>query len=202
MGHKLTLRIVSIAASLLLSSAAYAVPFSIDFGPSSSNDAGADFRFDLYVPTSITGDATLSLTLDGDFWILARENAMIELDGFSLGTVADRDPSNDLFDFANNDNPDSSSAAGSPFTGTALIANADFASLITDGLLTLFINTSNSVNASTTTVLGTLSFDAPATSVPEPNTFALLSIGLVGFWFARRRRDGCHQPLLTSSSRV
>lgn len=179
--------VVALVAALG-TSPAQAVPFSVDFGPASSFDNGADFSFDLAVPTTILGDATLFLTLDGDF-NTSDENATISLDGFSLGTVADNNPANDAFDFANDDNPDSNSGSGNPFSGTAIISNADIAALLADGILTVLIETPYAVNASTTTVSGSFSFETGEAEVSEPGALGLLALGLLASGGILRRRN-------------
>ena len=172
----------AVLAMGLLAAPAQADSFSVDFGPVSSDVNGVDFTFNLVVPTVIIGDGTLTLTLDGDF-NTSSEYADVILDGLLIGRILDDDTGNDPFNFANGDDPDASSSAGDPDTGSATISNAILAPRIADGLLVLQINTSSTVNFSTTTVSGTLSFK----TVPEPTCLALLC-GALGTILLRRRR--------------
>ncbi len=176
-----------VGLGLTLSLAGQAQAVSVNFGPSSSNVDGIDLVFNLGVPTTIVGDATLALTLDGDF-NQSNENALITVDGFSLGTVLNDNTGDDDFDFANGDDPDGSSQAGNPDTGTATILNADIAPLIADGAVQIIVNTSPFVGFSLTTVSGTLSYETGV--VPEPSTVILFGTGLAGLvaWRMRKGR--------------
>ena len=170
------------AITLLCFGSAHAAPFFISFGPVSSDVDGADFTFDLFVPSTIVGLATFRLTFDGDF-DNTNENADIFLDGNYIGTVLNSNPADDPFNFANNDNPDGSPGSGDPHDGTALI---DIASFIADGQMTVFIDTSNAANVTATGVSGFFLYETAA--VPEPATLAAVAVGLVGTGIVARRR--------------
>ena len=183
--RKLGAALLASIALLAFSSPTQAVPFSVSLGPFSSDVDGFDFTLTFTDLPDILGDATLMLTLDGDFNNHS-ENAIIDIDGFSLGTILNGNPGDDAFDFASNDDPDPDPGALSvPLIGTAIISNADIAPLIVDSSLILFIDTSSSVDVGPTSVSATLSYE---TSVPEPMTLALLGFGLAGLGLISRRR--------------
>lgn len=163
--------------ALAISGFANAGLISIDFGPESSEVDGVDFLFNLATPTSIIGDATLELYLQGDFCCgdSATEYADIFLDGLSLGRVLDEITGNDRFNFPINDIAQS---AFDPILGSATITLAEMLPMLADGNIILSINTSSAVGAVTTTVSGTLSFET--VDVPEPSTLAVFTLGLMG----------------------
>jgi hypothetical protein len=173
-----------LAASLLLASTA-AQAASISFGPTSASGSGPTINFSgLVAPTGITGDATITFTVNGDL-NSSSEYIDINLDGFSLGRVFDNNSANDAFDFAG----DSGNQSQSDLTGSATISNAVMAGLIADGLLNLSFSFSNSVDCcgSVNKLVGTISY-ADIAPVPLPASLPFLLAGLGGFGIAARRK--------------
>jgi hypothetical protein len=157
----------------------------ITFGPSSSNVAGAIITFDnVVVPSTITGDATVTLSLNGDF-NSDFEYVDILFDTFSLGRVFDNDTTNDLFNFTN----DVGNQSASTLTGVAILPGSIFAALISDGLLTLSFDASAGVNCcGTINVLsGSISYES--NSVSTPSIVALFALVLGGVFVARKRKS-------------
>ncbi len=158
---------------------------TIDFGPTSSGAADPLITFTgLSVPTTVTGNATLSLTVRGDL-NAGNEYLDVSLDGFSLGRLFDGNPNNDLFDL----HPDVGNQSRSNLITTATILNTDFAPLISDGVLNLTFDFSPSVNCCGPVQLleGSITFDSGAT-VPLPAALPLLGLALGGLGFVGRRR--------------
>ncbi len=194
--------IVGLGLSLSLAGQAQAV--SIDFGPETLTGNGPDFLFNLVVPDSIIGDAVLSLTLNGDF-NGNHEWAEVYVDSLFLGRILNGNSGDDVFDYGNGDAPDPESAAVTPVTGTTILLNGDFSSLIADGLLSIVVQTPPSVENDPTTIYGSISYepvpvvvlppatndpmDPPSTNpVPEPSTLILLGSGLAGIVAWQRKK--------------
>jgi len=167
----------------------------VNFGTMTTSANGATLSFlDVATPTGIIGDATISLTVSGDFNDVD-ENIAVSLDGFSLGRVLNANASDDVFNFE-----DDTALFATSTTATATIANADFANLIADGLLSLVLELSTDVNFGTQTVSSFISFEAapdPSTgpntgvgdtpAVPLPASALLLMGGLAGLGAVGRR---------------
>ena len=171
-------KIICLFVSLFVAGAANAA--LITFGPTSATGTAPSITFNNVVtPTTITGDATVTLNLMGDF-DNDNEYVDVQFDSFSLGRVFDNDISNDIFDFAF----DEGNQSASILTGTATISESIFASLIADGFLNLSFDTSLRVNCCGPVkhLSGSIAF-----TVPEPGSIALLGLGLVGFGFSRKR---------------
>ena len=174
--------LIPVAVFCLLVPCAGHASIIITFG-ASSGGIGFVHSFELVTPTSFSGDAILTLTVAGDFDQYSGTNleyAVVKLDGDHIGTIFN-ELSDDPFAFPGDDHP---GPDGGSITSSALIPNATFASLITDGILVLDIETSSAVGSST--VSGTLEF------VPEPSTCIvftglILCFGLAGWWRKRRQ---------------
>ena len=185
---------------------AQAVAFSTTFGPSftfASNGTASDT---VAVPTTISGDLTIDLTVIGDL-DFGTENLIFELDGVQIGSglLCNSNTADDPFSLGGTD----VCGQGGFFSGVGTIAEAIVIPLIVDGLLTLSIDSDtggesvgNFINITVATTLsgvtfpvtssfaaglgGTLSFET--TAVPEPTTLTLFGVGLAGLGFMMWRR--------------
>jgi len=154
----------------------------ISFGPASASGSGPLITFNnLVTPTNIVGDAIITLNVKGDFNSYF-EYADVSLDGFSLGRIFDNNTANDPFNF-NND-----IGSYNAETGSATIANLDFAALIIDGFLNLSFDTSSNVNCCGTVnhLSGTITFNE-VSAVPVPAALFLFAPALLGFFGLRRK---------------
>jgi hypothetical protein len=182
---------IAAVMTLVMASYAHAFVFTKTLDPQHTSGSQRYVSWSFSVFPIIDGDATLSLTFDGDF-DRTNEYANVRLypmDGTprtNVGRVLDGKPNNDPFDFSNGDAPSTF-----PATGTATISEAEMAPLISNGYLGVVVYMSNRV-ASGATISGLLSWDPEygSTSVPEPPTIALCAIALavLGFVTWGRRR--------------
>jgi len=173
-----------ILLSVLLLASFCANAAVISFGPTSAGGSGPLITFDnLVTPSSIMGDATITLNVMGDF-NSSYEYADVSLDGFSLGRIFDNNTANDAFDFTN----DVGNQSKSIVTSSAIIANSDFASLILDGFLNLSFDTSSAVNCcgSVNHLSGTIAFKE-VSAVPVPAALFMFAPALLGFFGLRRK---------------
>jgi len=156
----------------------------ISFGPASASGSGPLITFNnLVTPTGIVGDAIITLNVNGDF-NSDFEYADVSLDGLSLGRIFDNNTTNDPFNFNN----DVGNQSQSTLTGSATIANLDFAALIIDGFLNLSFDTSSNVNCCGTVnhLSGTITFNE-VSAVPVPAALFLFAPALLGFFGLRRK---------------
>ena len=156
----------------------------INFGPVSAGGSGPDISINnLVTPTATTSDATMTLNLNGDF-NSSSEYVDISIDGFSLGRVFDNVTTNDAFNFSG----DSGNQATSTLTGTAIISQAVFAGLISDGFLNLFFATSPNVDCCGVVkhLSGTITFNE-VSAVPLPAALFMFAPALLGLMGLRRK---------------
>lgn len=156
----------------------------INFGPVSAGGSGPNISINnLVTPTATSGDATITLNLNGDF-NSSSEYVDITIDGFSLGRIFDNNTANDAFDFAG----DIGNQSQSTLTGTATISQSIFAGLIADGFLNLFFDTSSGVNCCGTVnhLSGTIAFNE-VSAVPLPAALLMFGPALLGFMGFRRK---------------
>ena len=185
--------VFAVAAAVTLATAAHAhaFVFTKTLDPRHTSGSQSFVYWYFSVPQIIVGDATLSLTFDGDFDATYEyaDVGLSPMDGTAstnLGRVLDGYRNNDPFDFSNRDNPRTF-----PATGTATISEAEMAPLISNGYLMVYVRPSYAVDPGAT-ISGLLSWDPPeaSTSVPEPPTIAMCAMvfAVLGFYACGRRR--------------
>lgn len=108
---------------------------------------GGSFDLSLAVPTTLTGDATFTLSAFGDFTEANTSFAEffdVSVEGLSLGRFLDSNPVNDLFD--NAAFGDVGNDFESVLSASAMIPAASFAAMIADGILTATFTTLDGFN--------------------------------------------------------
>jgi len=160
---------------------------TLTFGPVSAGGSGPNVTIpNIVTPTSSMSDATITLNVNGDF-NSSYENAVVSLDTYGLGTILDNNSANDLFNFSG----DAGNQSTSTVTGSATISKAIFNTLIADGFLNLFFNTTSSVNCcGTLNILsGSITFrESSPSQVPVPAAVWLFGTGLAGLMGASRKK--------------
>ena len=170
-------------STVLAMAAGSASAATLNFGPVAGVGTGHNQAFSLATPTTILGDAILTFSVRDDL-NSSGEYIDVSIEGFSLGRVFDNNSANDAFDFAS----DQGKQYSSLHTGSATIANADFAPLIADGFLNLLFDFSGSVHEfGSRTLYGSVSFNSIA-PVPLPASLGLLGFGFAGMGALRARR--------------
>lgn len=194
---------------------------TIAFGPSFAVTDGGDHVFELTTPTTATSDATLTLSIAGDF-DFPGENAIITVDGFNLGTILNRDGSDDLFnfDFNGEDNvritssPSNVTDFNELVTSSATISLIQLLPIIADGQIVISVLTSdlvtsvfantfpnspvnfpdnfNAPDIASSFVQGTLEIPNDLAPVPLPAALPLLLAALGGFFFLRLQTGFSH----------
>lgn len=180
------------AACITLGGSAQAAPFTASQTQSNFSGLYAQnpFTMNFATPTDAFGDATLTLTLFGDFDMVDEYlNVMVE--GLNLGNIFDNNPGNDAFDLVSDVGCQYNGVFGpcSAISTSATILFADLKPRIADGLLSITFDPSATVNNLTGNsqefVSATLSFNR---AVPEPGSLALVGLGITGLIGARKRR--------------
>lgn len=148
------------------------------------------------LPSNISGTADLTFTAAGDFGAVA-ENVSLSVDGKSLGTFLNSDPTDDAFDNASFGDVGSPAAIFGKRSATA--SNVDLGNALSDGELEFqytfnwafhgwyqFIDIDNLPG--TDFVRTDIAYETTSPSrVPVPGTIALLGAGLIGLGVAARR---------------
>lgn len=156
-----------------------------------SVDGGSIVYSNLVTPSTAFSDAIFTLRIAGDFDNNdASESVTISIDGFSLGTIFDNNVGNDLFNFASDDYVGSHSNYVF-MTSTATISQANWASIIADGLITITFDLSSGVNCCSDPhafTSGSISFTSTAPKpVSTTGSLALALLGLAGIAVRRKR---------------
>lgn len=144
------------------------------------------------LPTTALGDATLTITVFGDF-DLSSEWISVTADGdFEFGRFLDNDTTNDLFD-----SPDVGNQYFDFITATATISHDVLSAMIADGQVDFAFAFGSMVeNLFDVPQIGleefvTLDFvfeTAETPVIPEPSSLVLFGIGACGLWGYSLRR--------------
>ena len=148
--------------------------------PTSTGEVWGTITYTNHVtPANTVSDAVFTLKIAGDF---DNNNVpvsvLVLMEGYSLGRIFDSNTSNDLFNFPNDDyNGNQNNMLTN--SGEVIIAQADWATIVMDGLVDITFELSDGVNCCTAPHAFTAG-DIQFASVLEPSSLAMFGIGAVG----------------------
>jgi hypothetical protein len=175
---------LAVVGVLLGASVAAAAPFSTTFGPVSTSEAGpftVSATLD-NLPTAITSDLTIDLSVIGDLNRMGTESISVMLDDFSLGTICNMSSGDDAFDIPGGANGDDCASGINLFsTGLASIALDDIESELADGELIVSFAGSEHIQLSSDYVSGEVLRSGVLFDEEELGSFSFAAGGTISY---------------------
>lgn len=170
----------------------------IELAEKSSNTSGGVISYSEVVDNtySVASDAIFTLELWGDLnWY--NENVNVDLESLDLGIVLNNNPNDDSFDFSYDQTHGffftwvttevDTGLYRQTLVGQATIARADWANVVSDGVVNISLDASNRVTSwfggKSFSSSGSISYD-----VPEPSSLAIFGLALFGLGARRLKK--------------